>query len=406
MDRAIMSLSAPFRPIFRVPALRLAAALIALFGAHIATLVPYVSMLAVTRFGMSDHAFSVLLVVASFVGVAASVSFGIRADQRANRRRIALIVSGALTLGTALVTFFPIAPVFILAHALILPVSGAIFGQVFALARLAASTCPEAERPAVLSTLRALFALPWIIVLPIWSVVFRGDTPLTVIYPVCLAFAVLILGLTWAFWPRDGATAWSDAPSGLSFRASLREIAHPKVLVRVLALGTINGAVMLYMVVVGLVFAGIPYRGASDTALYAGIMAGLEVPFMLALPFMIGRIRQTWFIFIGTVLYAIHLAGIPILAESPAVWVLTISGAIGGAIVLTQPMAYLQDLMGDRPGAGASLMALQKLAGDGFSAASFALGTTLAVGYGLAAFIGAGLALTGATLLIVLDRRR
>ncbi|MBZ4021444.1 hypothetical protein CKO11_03065 [Rhodobacter sp. TJ_12] len=401
-----MSLSTPFRPIFRVPALRLAAVLLVLFGAHAATLAPYVSTLAVKRFGLSDSAFSVLLVAAAVVAVAASVIFGIRADQRANRRKIALIAIGALTLGTALMTFAPTAPTFVLAHALMLPISGAIFGQVFALARLAASTCPAEERPAVLSTLRALFALPWVIVLPIWSVVFQTETPLTVVYPVCLGFSGVMLGLTLAFWPRDGATAWADAPSGLSFRAALREIGHPRVLIRVLALGTINGAVMLYMVVVGLVFAAIPYRGASDTALYAGIMAGLEVPFMLALPFVIGRIRQTWFIFIGTVLYALHLAGIPLLAESPAVWALTLSGAIGGAIVLTQPMAYLQDLMAERPGAGASLMALQKLAGDGFSAASFALGTALSAGYGLAAFIGAGLALCGATLLIVLDRGR
>ncbi|SOC10093.1 hypothetical protein SAMN05877831_10811 [Rhodobacter maris] len=400
-----MTLSTPFRPLMRLPALRLAAVLLVLFGAHAATLAPYVSSLAVTRFGLSDRAFSGLLVAAACVAVSASVIFGIRADQRANRRQIALTAIGALTFGTALVTLFPTTPVFVLAHALLLPISGAIFGQVFALARLAASTCPPEERPAVLSTLRALFALPWVVVLPIWSVVFRTGTPLTVVYPACLVFAGLMLALTWLFWPRDGATAWADAPSGLSFRAALREISHPAVLVRVLALGTINGAVMLYMVVVGLVFAQIPFRGPSDTALYAGIMAGLEVPFMLALPFVISRIRQTWLIFIGAVLYAIHLAGIPILAESPAVWALTLSGAIGGAIVLTQPMAYLQELMAERPGAGASLMALQKLAGDGVSAAVFAIGAALA-GYGLAAFLGAGLSLLGAGLLVALDRRR
>lgn len=125
---------------------------------------------------------------------------------------------------------------------------------------------------------------------------------------------------------------------------------------------------------------------------------------MLALPLVIGRLRQTWLIFIGTALYALHLAGIPLLAQTPAVWALTLSGAVGGAIVLTQPMAYLQELMAERPGAGASLMALQKLAGDGFSALVFALGTALA-GYGLAAALGAGLSLLGAAALIVLDRK-
>jgi len=400
-----MSLAAPFRPILRDRTLMLAALLLVLFGAHAATLAPYVSSLAVTVFHLSDRAFSALMLVSSLTAVSSSVVFGILADQHANRRLVALVTVGALTLGTALMALAPATPVFVLAHAALLPLSGAIFGQIFALARLAASTQPEADRPAVLSTLRALFAVPWVVVLPIWSVVFQGATPLTAVYPVCLVLSLLMLALTLRLWPRDGATHWEDIPSGLSFRAALREIGHPRVLIRVLALGAINGAVMLYMVVVGLVFAAIPFRGASDTALYAGLMAGLEVPFMLALPFVIGKLRQSWLIFAGTVLYAIHLAGIPLLAETPAVWALTLSGAIGGAIVLTQPMAYLQELMAERPGAGASLMALQKLAGDMISASCFALGTALS-GYGLAAFLGAGLALIGAAVLIVLDRPR
>ena len=49
-------------------------------------------------------------------------------------------------------------------------------------------------------------------------------------------------------------------------------------------------------------------------------------------------------------------------------------------------------------------MALQKLAGDGVSAGVFAIGTALA-GYGLAAALGAVLAVLGAGALWALDRR-
>lgn len=181
-------------------------------------------------------------------------------------------------------------------------------------------------------------------------------------------------------------------------------MASPAVLVRVAALGTINGAVTLYLVLLGLIFATVPGRGAGDVAIYAGIVAGLEVPLMLALPLLIGRVRQHALIFWGTVLYVTHLAGLPLLAPGPAVWVLTAFGAAGGAVVLTQPMAYLQELLAARPGAGASLMALQKLAGDAICAATFALGTMLG-GYTAAAFIGAALALIGAGGLWALDRR-
>lgn len=400
-----MRLLTPFRPLIRDPALALAAGLLVLFGAHAATLAPYVSALAVTVFGLSNSAYSALLVVASVLSVASSVGFGILADQRANRRAIALACVGFLTAGTALMALGPSVPAFVLAHALVLPLSGSLFGQLFALARLAATTHPEADRPAILSTLRAAFALPWVVVLPLWSLAFEADVPLMRVYPVSLIVAAAMLALVWAFWPRDGATRWPDPKSGLSFRDSLREMAEGRVLARVLCLGTVHGSVTLYLVVIGLVFATIPFRGAGDVALYAGAVAGLEVPFMLALPLVVGRIARGKLIVIGTALYATHLAFLPVLAPTPFVWLLVLPAALGGAVVLTQPMAYLQDLLAARPGAGASLMALQKLAGDAICASVFAIGTAIA-GYGLAAALGAGLALCGATTLWLMDRHQ
>jgi hypothetical protein len=400
-----MRLLAPFRPILSDPTLLLAAVLLVLFGVHLASVLPYASALAVTVFGLADGQFSLVLLAASAVAVTTSVGFGILADQRANRRGIALATGLSLTLGTALMVLAPGAGAFVLAHGLFLPLSSAIFGQIFALARLAATLHPEADRPAIQSTLRALFALPWVMVLPVWAWVFRGGASLTLVYPVCLVCAVALLVLCWLFWPRDGATRWPDPKSGLSFRQSLREISDPGVLARVVSLGAINGAVTLYLVVIGLIFAATPGRGAADTALYAGLTAGLEVPFMLALPLLLGRVPQAQLILWGTVLYAAHLAGIPLLAGSAAVWVLPLFAALGGAVVLTQPMAYLQELLGARPGAGASLMALQKLVGDAFCAAIFALGVALS-GYGLAAIMGAAFAVAGAGALLLLDRRR
>jgi hypothetical protein len=395
---------APFRPILRDPALALAAALLVLFGAHAATMMPYVSALAVTVFGMDDGAYSALLVVASVLSVSSSVGFGILADQRANRRVIALASAGLLTAGTGMVWAGQSLWAFVIAHALVLPLSGSIFGQLFALSRLAASMHPENERVAILAALRALFALPWVVVLPLWSVAFKAGASLMAVYPVCLVMAGLMLILTQRYWPRDGATRWPDPRSGLSFAAALREMAEPYVTVRVAALGTINGAVTLYLVLIGLVFAVTPGRGAGDVALYAGFVAGLEVPLMLALPLVTGRVAPTVLIFVGAALYATHLAFLPVLAASPLVWLLVVPAAAGGAVVLTLPMAYLQDLMAMRPGAGASLMALQKLIGDAVCAAVFALGTGLG-GYGLAAALGAGLAVAGAASLWAMDRR-
>ncbi|MFZ1662068.1 MAG: hypothetical protein WAT77_08910, partial [Paracoccaceae bacterium] len=71
---------------------------------------------------------------------------------------------------------------------------------------------------------------------------------------------------------------------------------------------------------------------------------------------------------------------------------------------LTLPIAYLQDLMADRPGAGASLIAVQRICGDATYAAAFAIGTALS-GYGFAAVLGAMAAVTSGLFLWLLDRR-
>jgi predicted MFS family arabinose efflux permease len=109
-------------------------------------------------------------------------------------------------------------------------------------------------------------------------------------------------------------------------------------------------------------------------------------------------------ILVGAALYGVHVALLPVLAGSPIVWLLVLPAAVGGAVTLTIPIAYLQDLMADRPGAGASLMSVQKLAGDVIAAACFALGTTLA-GYGAVAILGVAASLCGAAALWAADRR-
>ena len=84
-------------------------------------------------------------------------------------------------------------------------------------------------------------------------------------------------------------------------------------------------------------------------------------------------------------------------------WLMLIPGAMGGAITVTLPIAYLQDALGHRPGTGAALMALMKLAGDAMAAASFAIGTALS-GYLLAGALAAVVTMTGALVLVWGDR--
>lgn len=401
MSRAL----APFGPLLIDPVLRTTALLMVLFGGIICSFGPYVSVLAVGQFGLGDRGFAALMVVSTLLSVGASVYAGIRADQTASRRRIAIQSMALLLAACALMTLAPGMPAFVLAHGVLIPLSSSFFGQLFALARLAASTHPRAERDGILSTIRALFALPFVVVLPLWSVAFSQGATLLALYPVCLLMAAVMVLVMLRHWPKDGATAWADPPSGLRFGAALAEMARPALAGRVLALGAVNCASTIYIAVIGLLLTANVGRGPQDVALYVGLVAGAEVPFMLALPTLTRGQSRPRLILIGTAIYCIHVALLPLLAGSVWLWALILPAAMGGAIILTVPIAYLQDLLHDRPGTGSSLMALQRVVGDTLAALCFALGTMLS-GYGLVAALGTGVALFGGLALMIADRRR
>ena len=392
------------RLVLNDPALRVAGLVIFLQGAIVCSFGPYFATLAVHTFGFGDAGFAVLLALASAITVSASVIVGIRADQTAARRRIALSAVATLLSGMVLMTAVPGPAVFVLATAVLFPVASTTFGQVFALARLAASAHPQAARDGIMAVIRALFAAPFVVVLPLWALAFAQGAPILAIYPVGLVMAGLMLALVWRYWPRDGATGWEDRPSGLSFRAALAEMAHPALAGRVLALGAVNAAGTIYIALISLLMVAGIGRGTADVALYVGLVAGLEVPFMLLLPALSRGWNRTVMILVGTALYAVHVALLPVLAGSGWVWLLVWPAAIGGAITLTVPIAYLQDLLADRPGAGASLMAVQRLMGDVIAALCFALGTALS-GYGLVAALGVAVSLAGALALWWVDRQ-
>ncbi len=392
----------PFALIWRDPVLRMVAGLMALQGALMCTFGPFVSVLAVRAFGLGDAGYAAVMVTSTLVSVAAALYSGIRADQTANRREIALFSGGVVVAGVLAMTFLPSTISFVLAHALLLP-ANSLFGQLFAQARLATATLPPAQRDGIQATIRALLALPFVVILPLWSLAFARGVPVMAIYPVALALSVAMMGMIWARWPTKGAMEGRDAPSGLSLRAALAEVANPALALRILALGAVSAGGTAYWAVMGLALT--PATGTGGhAALYAGLVAGLEVPFMLALP-LLPRWKRANLIAIGTVLYVVHLVGIPLLANSPFLWLLLIPGAAGGALTLTLPIVYLQDQLSERPGTAAALMALMKVVGDGLAAGSFALGTSLS-GYTLAAVLAAAVTLAGAGALVLADAKR
>ena len=385
------------------PTLRLIGVAMLLFGAFNASVYPYQSLIAIDRIGLTEAEFAVILVLASITAVTASVWFGILGDQRGNRRRIALTTAAASAVGIALMLFAPSPISLILCHGLLIPVASGIFGQLFALARLASPSDPAA-RDKIMLSIRAMMSASFLGMLIFWTYAFGAGADVMAIYiSAGLASAGLLLLIGFG-WPRDGATAWQDNPSGLNFKQAMAEIARPYVMSRLLLLGAINSAGVLYMVLVSLVFDTSALRSASDVALYVGLIAGWEVPFLLLLPRLTARISRATLIAAGAAIYTLHLIAMPLLADTPYIWAMTLVAGLGGTAMISLPIAYYQDMLHGRPGTAGAMLALQKLVADVLAAASFALGTAIG-GYQTVAVIGAIIALCGAVGLYLADKR-
>ncbi|MDB5659635.1 MAG: hypothetical protein JWS10_2250 [Cypionkella sp.] len=389
--------------IYRLPALRLIFLALLLLGAHNASVYPYQSLIAIERIGLSKPVFALVLVLASITAVTASVLLGILGDQRGNRRRIALLATSASLIGLLMMIVFPGKISLILCHGVLLPVASSLYGQLFALARLA--TPNGQSRDSVQAALRSAMSLSFLAMLVFWTFGFAADIDVMAIYlSAGLASFGLVL-LIYSSWPKDGASDWADQRSGLNFAQAFKEIAHPTILMRLLLLGAISASGILYMVLISLIFEDSPVRDASDVALYVGLVAGWEVPCLLLLSRLVSRVRRSTLLAVGSAVYTLHLLALPILSDSAWIWVMPLIAGIGGTAIISLPISYYQDLMHSRPGTAGAMLALQKLVSDMLAAAAFAIGTAVG-GYETVAIIGTALALLGAAGLLWVDRKQ
>ncbi len=373
-------------------------------GAFAASLVPYRSLLGVDWFGFTDGQFAVIYAAGSALSLLCAIGVGVLTDRTGRRRNAARLAALAGASGGALVFLADARWAFVAVHVLFLPVGMTLFAQLFTLARLAASTHPAAERAAIQSAIRAVFAVPFVAILPVWSVVLSAGAPLIWIYGACAVAEGLTLAIFVFAWPRDGLTRWRDPGSGLRLGAALRELGAPPVMLRTACLAGVLAGIQLYLILTGLILTDIDGRDAGDVAIFAGAVAGLEIPFMLMMGPPLRRLGPVRLIASAAVVYAGFLAVFPLVGPFPVVWVLPLVAAMAAAVILTVPMHYLQELMADRPGAGGSLIALCNLVAQLMGAAIFWAGTALG-GYAMAAWLGAAAVAAGGLALAGLDRR-
>ncbi|MDX0443799.1 MFS transporter [Sinorhizobium medicae] len=388
----------------RNPVIRTSMFAIVLFGFSGAATSPYQSVVGITELGLSDGLYSALIFAAAMVNVALSVTIGIVADRVGNYRTLMLAVILCGVAGYGAVYLLPTKLSFVLAALILLPAYGALNPLLFAYVRTAAKDMGGRHAAAVNSAIRAAISLSWVLVPGLVGLVLSAHGSMLPAYLLaslgCLANFVLVLR-------RLPPKAAVDQALGkrLSFLASFSEILSLRVVLRLLAIALISSTLHVNAAVLPLIVTGVIGGDVGDIGIIVGIVALLEVVFILVW----GRIQDSLShvnaLALGTAIYVVNMALLGLSAERWHIYALTLVSAFGAAALISIPITYLQELIADRPGLGSSLISVNIFLGAGLGAALFALGTRIS-DYSGTALLSSLAGVAGLSLLLFLDGGR
>lgn len=393
---------------------RASAAAIFLYGFAGAATSPYQSMIAIRELGMSDHLYAVLALASSLAYVVMAIGVGMISDRFRSYRRPMIFVSLFGIFGYGMVWALPSVPTFALATlgplALFHSINSMLFGNVSA-----HSARFDAEEARISNALmRMMISLSWVVMPGVVGLVLSGQSSMMAAYLIAALVACgICLTVTFGLEPDapprtrdDPAEPMPAAPPAR--RAALADIGlilKPGLLVRVLGVALISQMLNTNGTVLPLIVTGSAQGRAEDVGFLVGFVAVLEVIFMVFWT----RVSRTMAIPRALLICAgLYLCYLTAIAWATAPWQVYLASGLAGlaaAGMISLPITYLLDMIRDRPGLSASLIAVNAFAGGGLGACIFALGTSLG-GYPAAAMLSGLCGTLGASLLLFMERRR
>ncbi|MBE9637346.1 MFS transporter [Salipiger mangrovisoli] len=387
------------------PGLRACAAAVFCCGIAAAATAPYKSVVAIRELGLSDGAFSALTLSAAIVNVLSSIYLGTLADRDTGYRRLLMWLACIGIAGYAAIFLMPHPAVFVLALLLPISVFNGLTPMLFAAGRVFSEGLAAPDRAAMSSVLRGMVSAAWILVPGILGFALAGRGSMLPAFLVAALAALAVLVVLRLTMPRGGSGDPAQRPPKVSLLAAFGLLLRPAVALRVLGTAAITSAIHVHAAVMPLIMTGRAGGTTGDVGITVGIVARMELVFLLGWARLTRYISTVTTLAIAMVLYTGYLGAIA-LATSPGT---IIAGAfLGGtaaSALITLPLGYLQELIADRPGLSASLISLSLFLAGAIAAALFGLGTSLG-GYSTVAVMGIAAGLAGALGLVALERWR
>lgn len=339
----------------RLPVAAILGANLLLIGISSASIAPYRAIVAIDNLGISNSAYAVIMTVTSVATALVSLVLGYFSDRIPDRRLlvVACALLGAVAYG--LIGIYPTQLTYIIGFCVILPFGGSLFSQTFSFSRAYFDLRQPDRAEFMVSVLRSLFTVAWIIVPPV-----AGWIAST--YSVFNLFAVAVLAnlsFTLIF-----GLLFTDAQTRVGFSGKKQPDSesagwHIPVdrLVGIGGVTLVRVALALHLTTLALALINDFGGTFRDVGIRAGIAAALQVPFMLLWGLAQARLSKETILVVNALLYALYLLLLFYFARS--VWhVLWLQGlnAIANAALLSISISYMQESIKGRVGMSTSLM--------------------------------------------------
>lgn len=372
-------------------------------GSAFGATIPYLSVTAIGTLGMSDQAFSLLVLVSSVSAVVISVSLGILSDLLGDRRHMLMAMSALGVIGYGAIYLFPSIPVFLGATSLVVPFFYATSSLLFASARLETGDIEPADAASINGTLRAVVSAAWVVTPAGLGLALGASGNMLGAWGLASLFCLFILiCATFLLQAPPGRPVRDTSAPG--FLAALKELAARDVLIRMVSIAAITSTLRLSGTVWPLILTLQLGGKTADVGLIAGMTALVEIPFMLMWAHLLRRHSIVGMIVTAALGYGVYMAALSFASAPWHIYVLALPGAAFAAALLALPLSYFQDLFPGRPGLGTAFLPINSFLGNGINAAAFAVGSHF-LGYSGSAWIGLVLAVLGVIGLLSVERR-
>lgn len=386
---------------FRITALLAANAFFV--GCIYASTINYGSIVAIEALGLPNAAYSAILSVSSLVGAAASLAMGYLSDRIPDRRL--LVIGCALTgaLGLVLILSFRTQLAFIIAMCAIMPFGTAVFSQSFAYARSFYNREAPARAEFMNSVMRTIFAVAWTVVPPIvgWVAVTNGVFSVYGIavsaYIACaIVFTVILRTPEGRVASPQKAANANGTPAGPGIDPAIMAGIGGLLLILMASQINIVSTPLLITITLG--------GSYADLGWFAGLAAGIELPFMLLWGYLLRWVPKYLIIACAALLFGLYLFLLSCATSvTDILWLQLLNGPATAALV-SIPISYMQDAIRHRVGLSTSLLDVTRVAAVIASAGLFGLLTSARPDYPLMFVAAALLATTGAVILVTAHR--